>query len=268
MDGKNKYLLKTFALKNYEYKNMEYDILKKMGEYNVKCSRPVEIGTKENEFGYMILTYIEGFDAEEELKKYSETIQYNIGLEAGQELLKIHKYTASENITPWYGRKLKKHQKYVEQYNRLNVKIENDVQIIKYINENIVLMKNRPNIFQHDDFHIGNLIVKDGKLAGVIDFNRFDWGDPVHEFLKVGMFSSAISIPFSIGQIRGYHNYSNPDGSFWELYSLYLAMGLFSSIVWQMKVDSGEISKMMEYVNRVKIDHNNFKLMKPRWYIA
>jgi aminoglycoside phosphotransferase (APT) family kinase protein len=247
---------------------MEYNILKKMGEYNVKCSRPVEIGTKENEFGYMILTYIEGFDAEEELKKYSEAIQYNIGLEAGQELLKIHKYTASENITPWYDRKLEKHQKYVEQYNRLNVKIENDVQIINYIDENIVLMKSRPNIFQHDDFHVGNLIVKDGKLAGVIDFNRFDWGDPVHEFLKVGMFSSAISIPFSIGQIRGYHNDSNPDGSFWELYSLYLAMSLFSSIVWQMKVDSGEISKMMEYVNRVKIDHDNFKLMKPIWYIA
>lgn len=36
-------------------------------------------------------------------------------------------------------------------------------------------------------------------------FNRMNWGDPIHDFLKAGMFSSEVSIPFSIGQIKGYH---------------------------------------------------------------
>ncbi|MCE7792052.1 aminoglycoside phosphotransferase family protein [Salipaludibacillus sp. CUR1] len=37
-------------------------------------------------------------------------------------------------------------------------------------------MKQRPNLFQHDDFHLGNIIVNNKKFAGVIDFNRYDWG--------------------------------------------------------------------------------------------
>ncbi|EPY06294.1 hypothetical protein PAALTS15_16301 [Paenibacillus alvei TS-15] len=107
-------------------------------------------------------------------------------------------------------------------------------------------MRHRPNLFQHDDFHVGNLIIKDNQLSGVIDFNRFDWGDPIHEFLKVGMFSSEVRIPFSIGQIRGYHKDSEPDDLFWRLYSLYLAM---------------------DKIDRVLEDHDYFRLLKPKWYI-
>ncbi|MCZ3365579.1 MULTISPECIES: aminoglycoside phosphotransferase family protein [Methanobacterium] len=41
------------------------------------------------------------------------------------------------------------------------------------------LTKERPNIFQHDDFHAGNIIINNNKeLTGIIDFNRYDWGDP------------------------------------------------------------------------------------------
>jgi aminoglycoside phosphotransferase (APT) family kinase protein len=267
INGESKYLIKIFSTKNYEFKMCEYNILKKMSENNVKCSEVVDIGLVKDKFGFMILTYIEGSDAGEELAKYSDEIQYNIGFEAGCELLKIHKYTAPDNILSWYERKRIKHQKYIEQYNRLNIRVKDDIQIMEYINKNIDIMKKRPNIFQHDDFHVGNMIISNGHLAGVIDFNRFDWGDPIHEFIKVGFFSSAVSIPFSIGQIKGYHNGKDPDELFWKLYSLYLAMCIFSSIVWQMKVEPKEMGNMMEYINNVLRDHDNFRLQKPKWYI-
>ncbi|SYX83066.1 aminoglycoside phosphotransferase family protein [Paenibacillus alvei] len=94
----------------------------------------------------------------------------------------------------------------------MGVRIKNDSILLSFIEDNLQLMRHRPNLFQHDDFHVGNLIIKDNQLSGVIDFNRFDWGDPIHEFLKVGMFSS-------------------------ELYTLYLSMCLISSIVWISKVN-------------------------------
>ena len=128
-------------------------------------------------------------------------------------------------------------------------------------------MKDRPNIFQHDDFHVANLIVKDNKLSGVIDFNRYDWGDPIHEFLKVGFFSSEFSIPFSIGQIKGYHLKHEPDEHFWQLYSLYLAMSIVVSVAWILKVKPEELNIMMNKINRVLEDHDYFERVIPKWYI-
>ncbi|MOA51051.1 hypothetical protein D3C78_1741480 [compost metagenome] len=75
-----------------------------------------------------------------------------------------------------------------------------------------------------------------------------------------------MSIPFSIGQIRGYHKDSEPDELFWRLYSLYLAMCLISSIVWIIKVKPEETNIMMDKIDRVLEDHEYFRLIKPKWY--
>ncbi|WP_236597293.1 hypothetical protein [Peribacillus psychrosaccharolyticus] len=64
-----------------------------------------------------------------------------------------------------------------------------------------------------------------------MDFHQYDWGDPIHEFHKIGIFNREVSIPFSIGQIRGYFINTEPDEYFWRLYSLYLAMFDFSTVI-------------------------------------
>ena len=265
-DGQ-KFLLKIFDLNQFEAKQSEYDMLKKMDELMVNCSRPIEIGKLTNlGKGYMILTFIEGLDASKALPNNTEAEQFQIGINAGKELLKMHQFRAPKQVLPWYDRKLAKHKKYIEAYVNCGVKVKNDDKIIAFIEENIHLMKDRPNLFQHDDFHMGNIVVRDRKLSGVIDFNRYDWGDPIHEFLKVGMFSREISIPFSIGQIRGYHLNNEPDELFWRLYSLYLAMCVFSSVVWILKVKPEELDQMLDKINTVLKDHDYFEKLKPVWY--
>ncbi|QYR22441.1 phosphotransferase [Paenibacillus sp. sptzw28] len=103
--------------------------------------------------------------------------------------------------------------------------------LLSIIDENLYLMKDRPNLFQHDDSHIANFIVKDGKLSRIIDFNRHDWGDPIHEFVKVGIFSAAVSVPFSVGQVK-------PE----------------------------ELDTMLMKIHKVMDDHDCFKLIVPKWY--
>jgi aminoglycoside phosphotransferase (APT) family kinase protein len=238
-----RYVLRTFDIKAILQKEKEFNVLKKMQELGVKCSAPIEFGQIEHlGIGFMVLTYIEGNDASEELNQLTKQEQYLIGVEAGKELFKMHQCHAPSSIPTWYEAKYKKHMRYMDQYSSCGVKVKNDTEIIAFINEHIHLMKNRPNTFQHDDFHVGNLIVKNKRLSGIIDFNRYDWGDPIHEFLKVGIFSSEVSIPYSIGQIRGYYNDNEPDQNFWELYSLYLAMCIFSSVVWILKVGNCQAS--------------------------
>ncbi|MDQ0059837.1 aminoglycoside phosphotransferase family protein [Paenibacillus harenae] len=261
------YLLKCFGLNDMEQKQAEYDVLKQLESLGVKCSYAIEIGRLTGvELGYMVMTYVEGDDASDMLPRYPEEEQYQIGLEAGSQLRLIHQLTADKRMEDWYKRKLAKYRNYVEQYKQCGVRIAGDSRILAFIEEHLHLMKNRPNLFQHDDYHTANLIVRNHAFAGVIDFNRMDWGDPVHEFLKTGFFSAEVSVPFSIGQIRGYHHRNDPSERFWQLYALYVAMCTISSIAWIMKVKPDELSIMMAKVERVIEDHDQFTRMMPRWY--
>lgn len=265
-DGE-KYLLRTFDAQFTARKRMEYEALIKMEAYNVLCSRPLIMDEiPDLTIGYMILTYLEGNDASEDLPNYSSEDQYSIGYAAGKELIKIHQLSAPTSITDWYDKRMAKHKRNVEEYLQGNVRIKRDSEILTFIEDHLSLMKGRPNHFLHHDFHVGNLIVKDQLLAGVIDFNRFDWGDPIDDFFKTGMFSTEVSIPFSKGQLRGYFNDSEPGELFWQLYSLYIAMCLISSVVWIGKVKPEETNIMMDKINRVLSDHDYFELCKPKWY--
>lgn len=264
-DSNNKLLLRVFNLKELEMKKAEYSILERMQDYNVSCSQPISIGEIGNR-GYMITSYIEGKDAEDEISKYSDQEQFNIGIEAGKELRKMHQLSAPDYIPSWYSRKVEKHRKYIDAYLACEIEVNNDHKIMNFIDENIQLMKQRPNLFQHDDFHLGNIVVNNKKFVGVIDFNRYDWGDPIHEFLKIGIFSREVSIPFSIGQIRGYFNNEEPDEEFWRLYSLYLAMCVFSTVIWTLKTVPDNINEMLDKVYMLLEDHDYFSRLKPKWY--
>lgn len=56
-----------------------------------------------------------------------------------------------------------------------------------------------------------------------------------------------------------------PD-EFWRLYSIYVAMVIFSSIVWSIKKSPQQLDQMIERIHVVLDDHKNFDLIRPSWY--
>lgn len=260
-----KVLVKLFEREVYERKKAEFVILEKMRELEIPCPEPLAIGMTETE-GYMITSYIEGEDGREEIQKYPESVQFQIGVKAGKVLRQIHHLMAPKDVVPWHTRKEIKHANYMKEYFACGVRIKHDERIMKFIDEHLHLMKNRPNVFQHDDFHLGNMIVHNKQFVGVIDFDRFDWGDPIHDFLKIGIFSREDSIPFSIGQIKGYIHGLEPNDDFWQLYSLYLAMCVFSSVVWTVKTIPEQLDDMLNKIYTFLEDHDYFERIKPKWY--
>ena len=260
-----KYLLTIFKLEQYENKLKQFDMLKRMKALGVKVSNPIEINC-DKDYGYMIVSYIEGEDGEESLQMINEKVQYKIGIEAGKELKLMHQIKAPKEVKSWYERKKSKHLKYISAYNESKIRLKNEEKIIDFIERNMELMINRPNLFQHDDFHVGNIILHDEKVAGVIEFDVMDWGDPIHEFVKIGTISKEISIPFSIGQIHGYLGTKEPDELFWRLYSLYHCMTAISTVVWLQKFHPNRVKEGMLGVDKMLQDHDYFQRIKPKWY--
>jgi aminoglycoside phosphotransferase (APT) family kinase protein len=264
-----KQLLRVFDIAEFEQKQMEYEAISALRGYDIKCSMALACGKLlDYNLAYMLLTYIEGEDAREELPRLTEAEQYQIGFDAGRELLKMHLLKAPSHISPWYDRKAVKHRECLGEYNKLNVRFNHDSKVMAFIDEHMGLMKDCPNLFQHDDIHIGNVIIKEHQFAGLIDFNRYDWGDPVHDFLKMGMFNRQLSIPFSIGQVDGYHASSRaPNELFWKRYALYLAMSLFDSVVWVHEFEPENLISLIGKIDVILDDHCNFDQVKPGWYI-
>ncbi|MGG1661055.1 phosphotransferase family protein [Brevibacillus sp. NRS-1366] len=262
-----KRLLRVSSLEQREQKKAEFEILQTIESYGVNASLPIEFGVWEDRgLCFMVLSYLEGEDARDMLPGLPQNLQFDIGYRAGQDLAKMHQLEAPSIITPWFDRCVQKHRRYIEAYHASKHRIPHADSIIAFIEEHLDYVKSRPNRFLHDDFHVGNLIVHDQQYAGVIDFNRYDWGDPFHEFTKLAFFSKEISVPFSHGQLSGYFGRNKEPDTFWILYGIYTGMAIFSSIVWTGRVVPDLLIDMLKRVERIIEEHKAFEQLIPDWF--
>ncbi|MFC5452876.1 phosphotransferase family protein [Paenibacillus aestuarii] len=260
------YVLRTAALQQFDRKLREFEAVCAIYGLGVRTSEPISFGTiEELDTCYMVLRYVEGEDASEKLPSMTAEEQYRVGVEAGRELLKMHQLEAPGDLDAWSRQRVEKHNRQLAEYKRCGVKIPEEQAVLSFIEAHLPLLEGRPNRFQHDDFHPANLLVNEGAYVAAIDFNRYDWGDPYHDFLKIAYFSREVSIPFSIGQIDGYFNKQIPE-HFWNLYALYSALIMFATISWTLQVVPKQLDSMMARIRTVLDDHRNFTSAVPIWY--
>ncbi len=108
-------------------------------------------------------------------------------------------------------------------------------------------------------------MVTPNNTLGVIDFNRWDYGDTIEEFYKMMVFSRELSIPFAIGQINGYYENGVPK-DFFDILSLYVADVILFSIVWAIPFGDREVKGMIKRAEMILEDYNNFKNTIPKWF--
>lgn len=222
------YILKTYDIEKKDRIRLQYNLLKNHYENNVLCHQPVVFGINEEEQNcYVILSYIDGMSGEVSLPSLGVDSQYKIGVQAGKELRKIH-LISNGNSFNWYKKRLGKYQNKKEICKRLGLTFHKQKLMENYISENVSIIKDSPVCFQHDDFHPQNLIINNGKLNGVIDFDSFDWGDPLEDFFKLPKYTIQISPYFAKGQIMGYFDNQIPE-LFWRKYNLFVALNLHAS---------------------------------------
>ncbi|MFK3937402.1 aminoglycoside phosphotransferase family protein [Alkalihalobacillus sp. NPDC078783] len=259
-------ILRVGQSDSLQSRQQEANILLSLDQKGVICPSPVGSGYLASlDMTYQLNSYLEGEDAEIILPTLSDKEQYKIGYKAGEQLAHMHTLKAPHHIVAWENRAITKHETYLMHYKNLSKKVPNDEKLMDFITSNQHLLKGRPNYFQHDDFHLKNILIKDQQFAGTIDFNGYDWGDPYHDFVKISLFSRQTSIPFSIGQIHGYFQNHIPE-LFWTLYSVYTAMTVFSSVVWSIRVAPEQLDEMLGRLETVIQDHSSFKSVIPSWF--
>lgn len=181
-DG-TKYLLRVTPESKSASRADMFRMHQKAASLGIPMCRPIELG-KCDEGVYTIMTWIDGVDAEDTVPNLPPSQQYSLGIETGQILKKIHMIPAPDDQQQWEERFNAKIDRKIKMYNECTLKYENDDAIIEYINNNRHLLANRPQCYQHGDYHIGNMMIENGKIV-IIDFDRYDFGDPWEEFNRI-----------------------------------------------------------------------------------
>ena len=233
-----------------------------VAELGVPMCRPIEIGECD-EGVYTVQSWIDGKDAEEVIEGLSENEQYNYGLDAGRILKTIHAVPAPTDVLDWEARFNAKIDRKIKMYSECPIKYENGEAFIDYINQNRHLLKNRPQTFQHGDYHIGNMMIEKGKLI-IIDFDRYDFGDPWEEFNRIVWCAQAAPY-FASGMVDGYFDGNVPE-EFWKLLALYISSNTLSSVSWAIPFGQDEINTMINQAKDVLFWYDGMKNSIPKWY--
>lgn len=240
-----------------------YHIQKEIAALGVPMCSPVAFGNCDGDF-YTVQTWIDGTDAEAVIPLLDASKQYTYGLEAGKILKVIHSTPYTDNQPDWETRFNAKIDRNIKMYEACSVKFDGAENLINYLKYNRHLLANRPQTFQHGDYHIGNMMIENDNLV-IIDFDRFDFGDPWEEFNRIVWCAQASPV-FASGIINGYFDNEVPP-EFWDLLALYISSNMLSSIPWAVHFGESEVNNMLNQAKDVLRWYNNMQTTIPTWYI-
>lgn len=258
------YLLRITPSSRYETLKALFVIMQQLVEREISMCRPLKFGTCEAGV-YAVYSWIYGEDVESVLPILPVTEQYVLGKKSGQILRQIHSVPAPMAQADWEIRFNRKIDIKIKKYQDCSLKFDGAESMMAYIVANRHLLQNRPQCFQHGDYHIGNMMLEAGNLV-IIDFDRFDFGDPWEEFNRI-VWCAQASPYFASGMVDGYFA-GEPPLEFWRLLALYISSNMLSSLPWAIPFGQVEIDTMLKQAQEVLLWHDNMKNPVPTWYIS
>ena len=261
-DCGEKYLLRITPFEKSASREDMFRMQQAVAELGVPMCRPVEMGICDDGV-YMLQTWINGRDAETVIPTLPKARQYALGLDAGRILRKIHTIPAPEEQPAWEARFNAKMDRKIRAYEDAAFPFDGAEQMIAYLNANRHLLAERPQCFQHGDYHIGNMMLEQGKLV-IIDFDRYDFGDPWEEFNRITWCAQAAPV-FACGMVDGYFDGPVPM-EFWKLMALYICSDTLGAFAWAVSFGARELETMQKRAADVLLWYDHMQNPIPTWY--
>ena len=262
-DG-TKYLLRISSIERLERKRREYEKMSELAQLGIPMCMSVEFGTCE-EGAYSIQTWIDGEDAENMVMTMDSAEQYRYGLDAGRILAKIHTIPAPKDVPSWETRFNAKIDRKIAMYENCELKYESGGDaFLNYLAQNRHLLAGRPQSYQHGDYHIGNMRIDNNGVLTIIDFEKWDVGDPWEEFNRI-VWSAQAAPALASGMVEGYFD-GNVPMEFWKLLALYISAGMIGSLPWAIPFGEKEVQVMRKQAAQVLQWYDGMKNVVPTWY--
>ena len=261
-----KYLLRISPAESYETKKVQFIKLKSVFDSGMPMCNPVEFGTCADGV-YTLYSWIEGEAAENLLPDFPKSVQYALGVKAGEILLKIHSLTSIAS-GEWNLRFFSVMDKRISAYKNGGVRFDGDDKVLAYIDANRHLLSNRPQTFRHGDFSVGNIFITTSHDVNIIDWelDSFDnMGDPWLDFTDV-IWSADISPHFASGVINGYFK-NAVLSDFWECVMYYVFASIISFIQLTSEIRRSVVENEVGFCKKALTWFDNMRSPVPTWYL-
>ena len=262
-DG-TKYLLRITSPEHAHRFHLGYLRMQEAAALDVSMCLPVEFGQCP-EGTYAIHSWVEGVDAEEYIPTLPVEKQYAYGLDAGRILRKLHTLPAPTDATPWSERFNAKIDRKIRMYEEFPLKYKNGHLFLSFLADNRHLLSDRPQTYQHGDYHIGNMMINEDGVLTIIDFDRDDSGDPWYEFNRL-IWDGRAAPEYARGMVDGYFDGEQIPDLFWRLMRLYLSQNMISSVVWARDLGETDLQIAIENAQLVLDWYDDLKEVVPNWY--
>ncbi|MCG1008484.1 phosphotransferase [Salinicoccus sp. ID82-1] len=262
-DKGKRYLLRLVDIKKKERKIKEYELIERCDSAGVPVQKPLEHGALDDKY-YILVEWIDGAEASELLPALTSQQQYDLGVEAGEYLRRIHALPNGQPESQWEEKFNRKIDSKIRMYEQCAYKYDKGHLFIEYIENHRHLLDDREQVPHHGDYHCGNMIIDDELDLHIIDFNRHDVGEPWEEFNRI-VWCAGRSSRFAAGRVDGYFDGHVPD-DFWKLLLLYISTNTLSSLPWGVPFGEKQIEVFMNQAKEILSWYDDMNTVVPSWY--
>ena len=261
-----RYLVRLADHRQYDRKKTEFEHLKRIYDRRVPVPRPVRFGLcNQGQTIYMISDWIYGKSASEFLVRLPVEVQFAQGIDAANYLKNIHCSASPPQVNTWadvIGRKIK----YLRQAcKKLQIRSAYVGKLLDFLASQANLMANRPTTLLHGDFHLDNMVMSFEDNLHVIDFEKWNYGDPISDLGPMVARMQGISIPFMIGVLDGYFNYQIGVREL-RLLAFYAAVDALANIVLAAESCPEKLPDALAAARNLIKEYNQFRSIVPVWY--
>lgn len=257
-------LLRIAERPAYEAKRLEFRLVQSLFGKDLPVAEPLSFWADDLSV-YTLYEWVEGQDMNEVASDLSDSVLYDLGCQSGQFLRTLHALPIDQSQRDWSSFYQAKIDNKLAAYQAASHSYPNGQAMIDFVQANRHLLEGRPIAYHHGDFHTGNFLLgRDGKLK-ILDFDRYDIGDPWEEFNRL-IFTADLSPAFARGQLDAYFEGHIPE-EFWKLLALYLTVNSLGALSWAEQVDPLQIPLMKEQADVVWTWYQGYSRLQPLWYL-
>lgn len=257
-------LLRIAERPAYAAKRLEFQLVENLFGLGLPVADPIAFWADAKSV-HSLYEWIEGQDMNEVASSLSESVLYDLGCQSGQFLRTLHTLPIDQSQRDWNNYYQAKIDNKLVAYQAASHSYPNGQAMIDFVQANRHLLAGRPIAYHHGDFHTGNFLrSQDGRLK-ILDFDRYDIGDPWEEFNRL-IFTADLSPAFARGQVDAYFAGAIPE-EFWRLLALYLTVNSLGALSWAARVDPLQIPLMKEQADAVWTWYQGYSRLQPSWYL-
>ncbi|HHT7650426.1 TPA: aminoglycoside phosphotransferase family protein [Streptococcus suis] len=257
-------LLRIAERPAYEAKRLEFQLIENLFGLSLPVAEPLRFWADDLSV-YTLYEWVEGQDMNEVASDLSDSVLSDLGCQSGQFLRTLHALPIDQSQRDWNSFYQAKIDNKLAAYQAASHSYPNGQAMIDFVQANRHLLEGRPIAYHHGDFHTGNFLLgADGKLK-ILDFDRYDIGDPWEEFNRL-IFTADLSPSFARGQVDAYFDGAIPE-EFWRLMALYVTVNSLGALSWAEQVDSEQIPLMKLQAQKISEWYEYFNHHLPKWYM-